>query len=234
MRSGRSMPSDRRPRREPPQQPSRPAPQSAARADPAPRHPTSARGVPAARLGRAGWRTRSNWGCRCCDSASGRIFPPTICWGSCEVCRPIRRPSAARRRPADRDDGGAHNAVVGVAPPLLTHFRGDSLLERERITRFDTLKAARDAGLHTFDEWVRRTPRSGEPARNGIIPRRDAMPVIVKGQAFFGPDQCEELVCKTEAKRRKLLIPIGTESIPKMLQFGYIVKCYRISDCRQA
>ena len=48
--------------------------------------------------------------------------------------------------------------------------------------KFRTLKAARQAGLRTEDEWKVREQLPDRSRRVPIIPRRDAEPILVNGE----------------------------------------------------
>ncbi len=100
---------------------------------------------------------------------------------------------------------------------------------------FTTMKAARAAGLRTKDEWIRREKLPDRDWRDGVIPRRDAAPICVKGTEFFRIDQCEEIVSKPEAKRRGLIVPQDA-ALVKTLHTQYFGRHvafpgFRLSDC---
>ncbi len=88
-----------------------------------------------------------------------------------------------------------------------------------------TKKAARKAG-YVSESDLERKP---------IAPRRDAQPILVKGEQFFDRSECEELLSKTAAKRRHLAIP-GTaqpvKTLHVIMRFRSVwYDVYRVSDC---
>ena len=100
---------------------------------------------------------------------------------------------------------------------------------------FRTMKAARAAGLRTKDEWIRRERLPDRSWRDGVIPRRDTDPILVKGTEFFRLDQCEEIISRAEAKRRDLLVPQNAVPV-KTFHTNYFIRHiafpgFRLSDC---
>ena len=93
---------------------------------------------------------------------------------------------------------------------------------------FTTKKAARQGGYFNAVEWRSRS-------RGQRIPKRDAVGINVKREAFFSKDQCEELVSKPEAKRRGLGIRKGAIAADtrQVSIFGNVVsyELFRLSDC---
>jgi len=97
---------------------------------------------------------------------------------------------------------------------------------------FKTKKAARDAGLKTKSEWMKRDYKTG---RSQMIPVRQAKPVIVKNEEFFSFDNCEEIISRTEGKKRGLVLRDGVVHVRiAHADFGKSVeyKLYRRSDFR--
>ena len=99
--------------------------------------------------------------------------------------------------------------------------------------QFQTKKAAREAGLRTYNEWIRRRYRGDH--RHPVVPRRDAVPVDVKDEEFFAFSDCEALVSRSEAGRRDLAVPKDVEAVTDvrtMRDFGYVCyELFRVSDC---
>ena len=96
---------------------------------------------------------------------------------------------------------------------------------------FKTKKAARQAGLRTKEDWLKREKSPDGKWRKPIIPRIDAMPVTVKGDSFYRPEDCEEVISETEAKRRRLKISNGAQPVTELYYryCGYN-PVYRLSD----
>lgn len=98
---------------------------------------------------------------------------------------------------------------------------------------FQTKKAAREAGWKTEAEWMRRDYKTG---RRQMIPKRDATPIIVKGEEFYSIHDCEKLCCITLA-RRSGLVPTD-DAEPEMYAYSYSHEAcfhyplYRESDFR--
>ncbi|MGD0517317.1 MAG: hypothetical protein ABSA26_07250 [Thermoguttaceae bacterium] len=68
-----------------------------------------------------------------------------------------------------------------------------------------------------------------------LVPRLDAKPTIVKGEEFFRLDQCEEIISYTEAKHRRLRIPLDAKPITtlhaRICGKSVFYAVYRVSDC---
>jgi hypothetical protein len=95
--------------------------------------------------------------------------------------------------------------------------------------KFVTKKAARQAGYLPAAEWWTKW----------ALPKRDAIPLLVKGEEFLGPDQVEDVISATDAKRKKLQLKPGTESVGVKswrASWGSRAKCnvYRRSDFTDA
>ncbi len=90
--------------------------------------------------------------------------------------------------------------------------------------QFRTKKAAREAGYRTAKNWQSGWPR--------LTPRRDAQPVVVKGEAFFSEADCEEILSKTAAIKRGLKIKPDAVAVKTCYSSDYgRYDVYRISDC---
>ena len=88
-----------------------------------------------------------------------------------------------------------------------------------------TKKAAREAGYLTY----------GEALPKHLVPRRDAEPTMVEDVGFLH-DQCEEVISKTEARNRRLRVPVTAKPVTtfdakiqgrKWIEYAV----YRLSDC---
>lgn len=75
------------------------------------------------------------------------------------------------------------------------------------MTGFKTKKAAREAGYHPASYW--RVNRDGVRR----CPKRNAVPVRVKGEAFFSESQCEEMFSETAGNRRGLKLLENAEPV---------------------
>lgn len=89
----------------------------------------------------------------------------------------------------------------------------------------ETKKSAREAG------YLAESDLEHKPLAAG----RMAEPILVKGERFFHRSDCEELLSKTEAKRRRLSIPSTAEPVKTLhvkMRFGSVwYDVYRVSDC---
>ena len=92
---------------------------------------------------------------------------------------------------------------------------------------FRTKKQARAAGFRSLADLSRYE-----------IPRRDAEPIIVRGEKFYRPDQIEPLISRTEARRRGLTVPadapVERELSARVGDGAKTIRYdgYRLSDCR--
>ena len=108
-------------------------------------------------------------------------------------------------------------------------------MARQDEVAFKTMKAARAAGLRTEDEWTKREKLPNGRWRRGIIPRREAAPILVKGTKFFRLDQCEQIISRKRAKRLGLVVrqdavPVKTYQIEHpFCRISY--EGFRLSDC---
>jgi len=96
-----------------------------------------------------------------------------------------------------------------------------------------TLKAAREAGLKTKDQWLKYTERRDAEYPLYFCPQLDATPIEVKGKYFYSREDCELCVSKKEASRRDLSIPKDAEPVAERYsqQLGGHYDLYRLSDC---
>jgi len=103
------------------------------------------------------------------------------------------------------------------------------------VTVLKTKKAARDAGLRTHVEWLKSEHNHQGTYRWPMVPSRNAVPQIIKGEEFYTRDDCEELVSRTEARRRGLVVPEGTAPVTQLYTRQHNVSqqydVFRISDC---
>ena len=81
-----------------------------------------------------------------------------------------------------------------------------------------------------------RLQRESQLSHRPRAPRRDAEPTVVKGELYYHHSQCEDLISKTEAKRRHLAISSTAQPVRTLhanMQFGSVrYNVYRISDCK--
>ncbi len=87
---------------------------------------------------------------------------------------------------------------------------------------FKTKKAARAAG------YLSESDMRGKP----VAPKQDAVPIVVKGETFYGREQCEQLVSRTAAKRRGLYVAENAEPVKENSQRGsFLYGVFRLADC---
>ena len=89
----------------------------------------------------------------------------------------------------------------------------------------ETKKQCKERGFRTHDKWIHRRR----------IPLRDTVGIVVKGETYFREEETEEVVSKTEARRRGLK-PVAEHVAEVSGQVGQGAKSmswlvYRISDC---
>lgn len=99
---------------------------------------------------------------------------------------------------------------------------------------FKTKKAAREAGFQNTTDW-RKLRRNAKlyTVPFALEPRRDAEPTMVKGEAFYTMEQCEQLISRTAGRRRGLRLKPGAEPVTERgCHFGTAVwfDLYRLSD----
>ena len=85
-----------------------------------------------------------------------------------------------------------------------------------------TKKAARALGYRTHDEWVRKSR----------IPRRDAVPLVVKGTEFYSETDCEDLVSRTRLLAERMYpAPDAEPAATKYLhRASTYYEVFRLSD----
>lgn len=96
---------------------------------------------------------------------------------------------------------------------------------------YKTHKEAREAGLHTQEEWLARERLSTGQQRDSMIPRKGEAPIAVKGKAFFSIEQCEEVVTIAQAKRRGLCVLASAKPVRSFHSRYGESPGFRISDC---
>ena len=101
---------------------------------------------------------------------------------------------------------------------------------------FKTKKAAKAAGLRTQLKWSKRQQKADGGYRPPVIPRKSAVPIVVKGEEFFRFEDCEELVSRPEARRRGLSVPrnahpAGLARYPVRMTGVAEYDLFRLSDC---
>ena len=105
----------------------------------------------------------------------------------------------------------------------------------DRITQFSTKKAARDAGLRTYEEWLKSERNYQGEYRRPMVPRRDGVPFVVKGSEFYAIEDCEVVISRTEAGRRGLVVPKDASRVTVRYTqchgVGQHYEVFRISDC---
>lgn len=119
------------------------------------------------------------------------------------------------------------------------HFHTDVLPVRQEIRMnqmsITTKKAAREAGYRTREQWLcAERDFNGQP-RRPMVPKHEAEPTIIKGAAFYAVDQCDELISKTEAKRRGRKVPDTVQPIKYQHTHAHgksrWYPLYRLSNC---
>ena len=87
---------------------------------------------------------------------------------------------------------------------------------------FKAKNAARAAG-YLSESDMRRKP---------VAPKQDAVPIVLKGETFYGREQYEELVSRTAAKRRGLFVAENAEPVKELSQRGsFLYGVFRLTDC---